>query len=366
MNTFLPALAAFVLILAPAAANDPSAKLSWAPPLLSAVPNPIQTIKITNTTPNNTLNHLDPDTDYILLLPGTTGNDWQSTPLERPNGLKVTGGRNIHVIGGVIRHDTYYPGLPAHPEHRRRASLQRAAYFKDWTGTLFIEGVLIEGKHLYEAINVGTSHPNAKLYLQNVRIDGPIKAIEYKVGDHEGGDALQTEEGPKKGIFIDRFTVKGATYQGIFLKPSDARNYDPAVHDPEIVDIRRFNIAYHAGSESYPPGLPGYPAGTPPEPIPQANFGDGRYFFWQHTRFPVRLTECYSFTAPGKDFGKTVWPDRYDETCGAIVSDDGQYVTWPEASLIEGRITNGNPSGGDFVPENSVGANYVSPGYRVD
>src|SRR5919199_5635226 len=84
--------------------------------------------------------------------------------------------------------------------------------------------------------------------------------------------------------------------------------------------------------------------------------------------------------APGRDFLRSIWPDR-DASLSSRpvpgVDTVGVYVTYPAftndlGQLIvrnwddtgAGQLRQGVPPGGDFVPPGSVGIGYVSPGYN--
>lgn len=303
--------------------------LSWSPPALSS---PI-TIKVTNSNCNL---KLDAAKDYVILLPGARGNDAQAAPLQVEGGLSVNGGRNVTLIGGAIRHDVDYvaagSSLP-------RGKAMRAIYLVGWTGTMHLEGILVGGSHLYEAINVSSDQPNAKLVVQNIRIDDPILFAVDSSGKHDGGDALQTWSGPAQGIFVDRFTVKESSYQGLFLQPEQ---FGPA---PVQTVIKHFNIHYYSGT---------------------AAPGKGAYFFWQASRFPVSLSDCWTEPNPQTGLCKTLWPDSGDAASGCVESSDssGAYATFRAGSKIAGQFRKGSPAAGDFVPASAVGAGYVSPDYQ--
>lgn len=166
-----------------------SEKLSFRPPALT---NPT-TIHISNA--DRTIS-LDTTRDYILKMP--------STPITGLGGLSISGGRNVVMIGGEIRHDVDFDSTNSHR--------QRGLQLKSWTGTMHVEGLLIAGSRLHEGINIDTRAPGAILQLQNIRVE---KVQGSYAGHH--ADVLQNWAGPTE-YRIDRLT--GYTnYQGMMVQP---------------------------------------------------------------------------------------------------------------------------------------------------
>jgi hypothetical protein len=302
--------------------------LSWSPPVLTSP----TTIKVTNSNCNLML---DTGRDYRILLPGALGNDAQAAPLQAEGGLSANGGRNVTLIGGIIRHDVDYVAAGS---SQPRGKAMRAIDLVGWAGTLHLEGILVGGSHLYEAIDVSSDQPSAKLVVQNVRIGDPILYAVDSSGKHDGGDALKTSSGPAQGIFIDRFTIKESSYQGLFLQP---QQFGPA---PAQTVIKHFDIHPYTG-----PAAP----------------GNGAYFFWQATRFPVALSDCWTEPNPELALCKTLWPDSDNSTSGCVESSDssGPFATFRSGSMITGQFRKGLPPQGPFVEASAVGAGYESPGY---
>lgn len=117
------------------------------PPTLT---NP-QTI---NLAPIKTPMTLQPNKDYILQLPKTT---WTN-----PHGLHITGGRNIVIIGGTVNVAEGTPCTTVNNSCPPELKMKRAAYFKDQTGTIHLEGVMFHSNTgtLTEGINI--TAPQAK------------------------------------------------------------------------------------------------------------------------------------------------------------------------------------------------------------
>ena len=188
--------------ITPALAN-PTDKLTTPPPTLT---NP-QTI---NLAPIKTPITLQPNKDYILQLPKTT---WTN-----PHGLHITGGRNIVIIGGTVNVAEGTPCPTVNNSCPPELKMKRAAYFKDQTGTIHLEGVMFHSNTgtLTEGINI--TAPQAKTVIQNVKIASNITGTDTT--NH--GDCLQVWNGPTS-LLIDGFTCTTG-YQGILLHPHDVWN----------------------------------------------------------------------------------------------------------------------------------------------
>src|SRR5690606_37400164 len=111
--------------LQPAHATDP---LRWEPPAL------VNPTTIVRTTPG-TIN-LDPALDYIIQLPN-----------KLTSGIAIVGGHNVVIIGGHIEIPMQSGSLPS-------ISSRRGLLIRDVTGTIHIEGLLLNGVDLSEAIQI--------------------------------------------------------------------------------------------------------------------------------------------------------------------------------------------------------------------
>lgn len=286
------------------------AKLSWAPPALT---NPIT---LTVGTGGGTFN-LTAGQDYLIRIPQT---------VSALGGVRLVGGRNIVLIGGHIT--IPYAGTAPTINDRR------ALYLAGQTGTVHIEGLLIDntGGDLSEGIQINA--PDATIQLQNLRITGVHARDQIGFTDNHP-DIIQAWGGAKE-LRIDR--LSGSTdYQGLFLK-ADYNTMGRA-------DLRNINLW-------------GEPANL------------ARYLTWQGpdtVTFPLTYTNVWVAPAPGRTLGKTVWPDSTFTNLDkrAIVSADGQSVTWPTASQITGTVRQGTPTTGDYVPNGTAGTTYTSPGYTT-
>ncbi|MGY1745194.1 hypothetical protein [Blastococcus sp. SYSU D00695] len=184
--------------------------LSWAPPQLQSP----ETITLSSSRTSVTL---DDRRDYVIDLP--------DTPLDAPNGVSVTGGRNVVIIGGEIRTSV-------------RDGEARGLYLKNQRGTVHVEGLRLSGAQAMEGINLAQPY-GATVQLQNIRVD----AVHGSNGGHHA-DVLQTWSGPAR-LRIDR--LEGwTTYQGFFLDP--LKFGAPA---PELFDLRNVVLRDVGGVSAY-------------------------------------------------------------------------------------------------------------------
>ena len=280
--------------------------LSWAPPALS---NAV-TINVTNA---NRRLFLDNSRDYRLNITETLHKE-----------LWIEGGRNVVVVGGHITVDA----LGSDNSYQDNTAVK--VRFGDPSGTVHLEGLLIDGPYVADGIGVATGR---NVQIENVRVE---RVYEIK-GAHP--DCIQIQQGVG-ALRVDGFTCKTAL-QGIFLGD----------HDGPIrsADLRHVNMY-----------------GT-----------QGKYMFFQtNPTYPVALSDFWLAIGSGytqwASFGYWVYPQengqtwdgKSDLTRRSQVSSDGTYLTFVGSSnTITGRINKGVPSGGDFVSASAVGAGYSSPGY---
>ena len=291
---------------------DPAdSRLRWAPPPLVS--------PTTLTVPTGTTFYapaaLGDSEDAIVVLPATT----------RLRGIEITGGRNIHVIGGRI--------VP------NAGTTMTPLRFKYQTGEIYIEGVEIdlvndirkdainwEGRPLADPS--GPTYPN--LTVQNCRLIN-IKGVNANLSEH--GDAIQPQ-GPVGKLRADKNTITTG-YQGIFVPPQAAIT---------STDLSRIDFSYITGVDPT------------------------TYAVWfldsaAQAPSPVSLQEIYITPRSGQSIGPdAVWPKSTlggaDASIAAIVAGDGS-VSWPPATLISGSVKSGAPAGGEFVPSGTVGLGYT-------
>jgi hypothetical protein len=285
---------------APAAAAE-GPVLSWAPPSgWKSYPEK----KVTSAT---TLTTVDGGgSDVRIKLPA------------KPVGpITIRNCRNAVLIGGSIK---------VLPSSRVGGADQRAIYVKNCTGTVHIEGVLINGNVAgSEADGIAVNAPKAVVQMQNLRVVGLR-------GSHSGNhaDVFQPWGGVRE-YRIDRLT--GSTnYQGLTVKP--------ASNSIGKGTIRNANV---------------FSSGVTP-------VDKGGYFFWMDCNgHPLTLDKVYVSPREGRSFGQSVWPNATHPSCPNSVSDG--VASWSESPKTAGTIRQGTPSGGDHVPASAVGIGYVSPGY---
>ena len=275
--------------------------LTWAPPALT---NPI-TVKITRG--KSYYGRFSDQQDVIVKMP--------QTPMT--NKVKLVGGRNLRLIGGCIR-----------PDDGTTFVLR----FVEVTGSVFIEGVEIDGKNLSgDGINVsGKKGFTPDVYIQNTRV---VNINGFSAGEH--ADMFQAQ-GDIGKLRIDHLTGT-SNYQGLFLRPEFLIT---------SATINNVNLRF----------LP-----NPHHPV--------TYLLWMRDSedstkdYPVSLELVYIEPRPGQTVaGQAVFPSERSKRAKAVEK-DGK-VTWPPGSLIKGCVLSGKPAAGDFVPQRGAGVIYVSPGYE--
>jgi hypothetical protein len=250
----------------------------------------------------------------------TAGKDYvvQIGDVSAVGGVRLIGGRNVVVVGGHI----------TIPWAGDSASIgdRLALYLKNQTGTVHVEGLLIDnaGGDLSEGIQINA--PQAVVQIQNVRIDGIHARDEVNWSDNHP-DLVQPWGGVQ-ALRIDH--LSGVTdCQGFFL----VGNSGPI----GSVDLRNIDIV-----------------GT----------NTSQYLFWQAQNIPVNIENMWITPAKSRSLGWSVWPDKnHAPPTQAIVNSDGS-VGWTPETNIDGVVFPGSPPQGKFVPAGAVGTGYVSPGYQ--
>lgn len=160
-------------------------------------------------------------------------NTRQTTPLRCSAGFQITGGRNVVICGGEIDVDRDWAtlaGTSIGAAKGANARLRAVVINHNTTGTVHIEGMLISGSWLYEAIDLrGATDPAAtRFQIYNCRIaavpgpDGETVGVRFAYipgtpPDHDGGDVLQTQ-GNWGHIDIDGLEAESCWFQGLFCK----------------------------------------------------------------------------------------------------------------------------------------------------
>lgn len=226
---------------------------------------------------------LSRDRDYRVKL---------AEPISEVGGVIISGGRNVVLIGGYIT----IPRAPAEAEEVDR----RALLIRWQSGTVHIEGLLIDnsGGDLSEGIQINA--PKARVQLVNVRVEG-LDVRDQQDLEQTHPDVVQPWGG------AGELRISGLTgtsgYQGIYLHADH--------HQIGRVTLDRVNLI----------GL-----------------ADSRYLLWAAPGVSVELGEVWVQPAPGRSYRKTLRPEPPDPTWAAVHQ--------------------GQPPGGDFVPAGAVGLGY--------
>jgi len=279
-----------------------AAALRWAPPVLT------EPTTIDLSTGVSKL-ALDRDRDYILRMPAEkkVGATW------------LIGGRNIVIVGG---HTTIPRGTPP---GRANDGYRRNIYINDATGTVHIEGLLIDGSGGGAADGIDVSAPEATVQIQNVRIVGLR-------GQHAGfhADVVQPWGGVKD-LRIDRLT--GSTnYQGLQIVGPGP------IGSAEISNVNLFQTAgpYHRG---------GHMIWLAGEGCASAK---------------ITLENVWVKPRRGRWLGDSVWPqDRrtFARRRSCVGRASRTVASWPKLP-VTGVVRAGAPPSGDVVPKGSVGIGY--------
>ncbi|MGY1834647.1 hypothetical protein ACI79P_06020 [Blastococcus sp. SYSU DS0510] len=277
--------------------------LSWAPPA------GWENYPVHNVTPSNSVTTIGARNGDVLI----------KLPADRPAGpITIANCRNAVIMGGQIT---------VAPTARFGNDDQRAIYVHKCTGTVHIEGVLINGNVPgSQADGIAVNAPEATVQIQNVRMEA-LRGT-YSVNH---ADVFQPWGGVRE-YRIDR--LSGTTnYQGIQVR-QDLGAIGKGT-------IRNTNV----GSSGVTPIERG-----------------GQFIRIDCNTYPLALENVFIDPRAGRDMGYSVWPQTDDRSCPAKISNG--VVSWPSIGNLSGTLTQGKPASGDFVPAGSVGIGYVSPGYR--
>lgn len=292
----------------PAAASltTTTSRLRWAPPTL------VEPKTITLGT-GYTHTILPTNRDYIIQLP----------PTKKIGGTWIDGGHNVVVIGGYI---TVPQGSSSASDNETTALSIKGA-----TGTVHVEGVLIDGSGGGEFDGVTINAPEATVQLENLRIVG-VRGGYEKVH----ADVVQPWGGVKD-LRIDRLTGR-SNYQGLTLKP-DLGTIGSA--EVEEVDVTATT---------------------------EGTVDRGGHMLWLTrgvntcSTYPITLSNVFVTPRPGKPLSGSVWPQK-NFTAGCPASGTKSLLGWP-ALPVAGDVQLGPPSTGNYVPSGVAGLSYLSPGYR--
>jgi hypothetical protein len=289
-------------------AQDVAAPLRWSPPVLE---NPTTITLGTGATSTT----MDPAKDYIIQFPTSkkTGYTW------------LTGGRNIVIKGGHVTTPTGYTNT----------SERRAIYIKEATGTVHIEGVLIDSSGGGEQDAIAINAPQAIVQLQNIRV------LDLKgTFDTEHADIIQPWGGVRE-LRVDRMT--GTTnYQGFYFVQTQSFG---VMGDMIIQNV---NFTHQE---------------NPFQNVPRMLYMVDNSCTSHPTS--VSFTNVYFKPHSSRSFAEETLPST-TQPSGCLATNTNGVLTWPGESWVTGSITEGDPADGDFVPDGVAGTAYVSPGYEGD
>jgi hypothetical protein len=335
----------------PPPASDPSgeeSKLTWAPPALT---NPITvTIEdigqacpsVTSVYQNPTqpqVCFLDKAKDYIVKL-----NHRHTGPIA---GLTINGGHNVVVIGGRITVDLAL--TPDAPDSVYRRSLT----FRDQTGTVHLEGVLLDGEP-QTCLNLDS---NVVFQIQNVRCVGTYLWHHNFNNPHSSN--MITWKSPTE-VRLDRNTFEYDN-TGLALYTSTTGTY------PGRVIIKRTNMrnASYASSHLAIARRSTQTRLDVDRLYMETGWGYQCWCEWSPLgSFQFTLTGAFSNPEAGQGPATTMVQVGDGKGAGSYIE-----FTKPEIDNVWGvngayaRILYGIPPGGDFAPAGLAGEGYVPPGY---
>jgi hypothetical protein len=150
-------------------ASPTSTLLRWAPP---ALVNPITIVLGTGETTTT----MDPNQDYIIQMPST----------KKVGYTYLIGGHNIVIMGGYVT-------IPVSGDTTNDAP-SRAIYVKNATGTVHIEGLLVDASGGGMSDGIDISAPAATVQVENVRVDGIFGYANEFHADVDRGGALRRRQ----------------------------------------------------------------------------------------------------------------------------------------------------------------------------
>jgi hypothetical protein len=352
--------AATAVVAATTTSSTSTGSLTWAPPALSS---PI-TVQVSNSgqacpgLPNQNpyqpfICFLAAGQDYILKINHRTASATD------PDGLVVTGGRNVVIIGGEI---TISAPSAATPE-------RYGTVFHSQTGTVHVEGVLIDG---YPANCFVLDAAAAIFQLENNRCSGIDMYMENFSNPHS--DILRTWKSPSE-VRIDGLTGE---YDNTGLALYGQQQSNGSWTYPGHVVLKHVNLR-----------------NTPANETQCSNYAlpEGHDFVVSSLQTRVDIDQMYTETGWGRASNTTNCPaagsfqfplwggwftynGQTQYTAGENKvgngTSTGSYLqfTNPSADNIWGpsgayaTVNYGIPPGGDYVPTGVAGTGYTSPGYQ--
>jgi hypothetical protein len=314
----------------PPVSRTHSEQLTWRPPRCGDATHTCRNVNLTNTGVHISL-YLDRSSDYRIHLP-------VDSPLI--GGLSIEGGNRVQIVGGEIDLTT--------PCDDTRSTCHGINIWRGSpSGQVYIEGVLIRNPDpthsKYTGDGIDVADGVGTLVIQNVRIEG-IDGCDPKGNPAAHADVFQPWNANGMTLKVDHLT--GTTdCQGMQIGPDFA--YKQLGNAPKSGTFKNVNI----------------------DVLPNPHTGAENQYAWWFTyaanscgSYPISLTNTYAQQPRGTLKTNAVWPDTTTRFGCPAVFEHGR-ATWPKLASLTGHITNGQPPGGDFVPEGAAGLDYVSPGY---
>ena len=230
-------------------------------------------------------------------------------PTRKVGATWIEGGHDVVIVGGSV---TLPPDLPADAPSAQRTAI----YIKNATGTVHVEGVLIDGAGASQLDGVDVSAPQATVQLENLRI----------VGIHGGVSSFHADVvqpwGGAHDLRIDRLTGQ-SNYQGLML---------PDTTGP-IGSAELSHVDLTATVD------------------PPVDYGGHMLLLSSNVpacaTYPVSVEDVHVVPRPGRTLTNSVYPSAVASSCPGMT----------------GSVSAGLPAAGSYVPPGVAGLDYVSPGY---
>ena len=224
--------------------------------------------------------------------------------------IQINGGHNVVLIGGQIT----VPST-ANQTDNGKDNTDTAIYVKGSTGTVHIEGMLIngQGNTMFDGIDVNA--PQATVVSRKCPHDRALGQLYY-----EHADAIQTWGGVKS-LRVDDFTADG-DYQGLMVKPDIGSIGSALFRDVDLT------------ADAWPASLANKSSG-------------GGIMVWLTTgtctTTPMSLDHVYVNNLTNRiPTGNTVWPAT-NSTTACPAKQTGNAVSWPGLPSIRGSVIFGAP-----------------------
>ena len=314
-------------------------KLTWAPPTLS---NPVDVaIADTGCAACNSIPGQDPDLPWVVSLDPTKDYRLHINHRTGLHGLSVSGGRNVVVVGGSITADADY------------GSFATGLVIQDFVGTFHIEGMDIGGQYMGDAIRVQhnsniavQSTPSSVIQVENCRLFSQV-APGHTINENHP-DAFQVGYQFPGQIRLDEVTLN-IGYQGFTFGPAGAEGVGNGVY------INRTNGHMHLDTDGSPPNVYLFQQ----DEATAAIHTDDQFWGDSYNNLGIE-----GLLSPGFFDGRVGIPNTGADKPVIGSDSSSKYVTYPSSANITGKIRQGIPPSGDFVPVGTAGPNYVSPGYQ--